>query len=328
MFRYTMQTQYIHASSRAKALRFKLLTETQLERLLSAKDTEEVRKVLQDTYLAPYLAKGDDVSIQNALDQSVLDAKKTIESIAPQKEIFEILWLKYDFANLKTIVKGRRLGLNTEQLRERCLATGKYSIDTIIKAYDEGKLGNLNIFFVEAVEKANAAKVVYKIDIVMNIYYFRAMRQVALKYSDRFIREYSALLIDFFNLESALRLMRLDAMEQKEIFIYGGMFSRKDIETKKQIFDSYKRLGGEKLWADAISAYDDHGDFSLLEKTAEEYTLEFLKVQSTGLLSPAPLFAYFSAIKNNAQTIRAIVVAKQSGMPEKEIRRILRRLYS
>jgi len=114
----------------------------------------------------------------------------------------------------------------------------------------------------------------------------------------------------------------------KNIFITGGTIYKKDLEDKKNILEQYKKLGGEKVWDEAIKEFEKTGDFSLLERTADEYTLSYLKEKSADIMSPAPLFAYFSAKKNNAQTIRAVMVAKQAGLPERDLRIILRRLYA
>jgi len=323
-----METKYIYASSRAKALEAKLLSETQVELLLSSKEKSETFKVLQDTFLAPYLAEHERSNINTALDASILEAKKTLAEITPEPELLNILWIKYDFYNLKAIVKGKKAGFTDEEIKKYCSHIGKYSTDILLKACEDKKLHFLNRYFESAVEEAGVAKEVFEIDLAMNTNYFKAIKEIAQKFNNKFINEYVSLLVDFFNIESTLRIFSLQNTAIKDIFVQGGQVTKKEMENKNQILELYKKFGGEKLWTESIKNFKETGDFSMLEKTADDYTVSFLKEKSLGLMSPAPLFAYFSAKKNNAQTIRAIMVAKQAGLPERDLRIILRRLYA
>ena len=323
-----METKYFYASSRAKALEAKLLSETQVELLLSSKETSETFKALQDTFLAPYMADHEKTDINKALDQSMLEAKNTLASISPQPQLLNILWIKYDFYNLKAIVKGKKAGFDNEEILVKCSRASVYTPEKLLRAYEEKKLRILNKHFSDAVEQVENIKEVSEIDLTMNIHYFNAIKEIARRSKNTFIIEYVSLLVDFFNLEVSLRIFSIPNMSAKNMFIDGGSLRKNNMENKEQVFGLYKKFGGEKLWDEPIKNFRETGDFSLLEKTAEEYVVSFLKSRSLELTSPAPLFAYFSAKKNNAQTIRAIMVAKQAGLPEHDIRVILRRLYS
>jgi vacuolar-type H+-ATPase subunit C/Vma6 len=323
-----METKYIHASSRAKALEAKLLSETQVELLLSSKETSETFKVLQDTFLAPYLAEHERSDINTALDESMFEAKKILASITPEPGLLDILWIKYDFYNLKAIVKGKKASLENDEIKKHCSSVGKYNPDVLIKAYEDKKLYSINKYFNNAVEEATSAKEVFEIDIAMNINYFKAIKDISKKFKNKFVNEYISILIDFFNIEASLRVLSLENLNIKNIFVDGGTLQKENMESPEQTLELYKKFGGEKLWDEPIKIFKDTGDFSLLEKTADEYVVSFLKEKSMSIMSPAPMFAYFAAKKNNAQTIRAIIVAKQVGMPEHDIRVILRRLYT
>jgi vacuolar-type H+-ATPase subunit C/Vma6 len=161
----------------------------------------------------------------------------------------------------------------------------------------------------------------------MNEYSFNTCKNIALKSKSTFIRDFVALQIDLFNIKAALRVETLQNIDAKSVFVPGGTFSRKDLEKKKDILEGLRRIGGEKLWVDAIAAFEKTQDYTLLEKTADEHTLNFLRARSTQVHSPAPLFSYFAMLKNNAQMIGAVIVAKRSGISEKILRTMLRRVY-
>lgn len=323
-----MDTSYIYAGTRSKALENQLLSETQVERLLSAKSVDEVSTVLQDTFLAPLLSSDQKIDITKALDIYIKEAKTTIESIAPFPEVLDILWLKYDYHNLKTIIKGKRLDLDVEDIRSKCFEAGKYSLDDLIKGHEDGTLGRFNNHFAAAAEKGKAAGHVFEIDLAMNEYYFKTIKNIALNSKDAFIQSYVVLLIDLFNIKASLRAIIIDGIDTKDVFVAGGTFSRKNLEKKKDILDSLRRIGSEKDWDTAIADYDKTSDHTLLEKSTDEYVSTFLKAQSTQVFSPAPLFAYFSMLKTNAQIIGAVIASKRAGVSEKELRTILRRVYT
>ncbi len=323
-----MNTKYIYSGSRAKALETRLLSDVQVERLLSSKELSETFKALQDTFLAPYMAEHEKTDVSKALDQSILEAKSILASISPEPKLLNILWIKYDFYNLKAIVKGKKIKFSNEEITEKCSQASVYTPEKLIRAYDEKKLHLLSKYFSNAVEEAESASEIFEIDIAMNTHYFKAIKEISSVHKNNFVNDYVSLLVDFFNIESSLRLLSLSKTNIKDIFITGGTVYKKELEGQKNILEQYKKLGGEKVWAEAIKEFEKTGNFSLLERTADEYTLSFLKERSSDIMSPAPLFAYFAAKKNNAQTIRAVIVAKQAGLPERDLRIILRRLYS
>lgn len=319
--------QYAYATARIKAIEKNLLSETQLERLLSAQSVPEAFKVLQDTFLAPYLSAHERTHLGKALDASIGDAKKLIAAIAPDPELLNVLWLKYDFFNLHTVIKGKRMKLSDDEIVDMCFSSGTFTPQTLVEKYNTDALSSLDPLLGEAAKKAQDAEQIYNIDIAMNVYYFAAARRIAQEKNDPFLTAYVTLLIDLFNLKTALRALSLAESDIAGVWIEGGQFSRKDLETKEKIVELFPRIGGHALWTQALKEYEETGDYSLIEKTSDEYVASYLKEKSNDLFSAATLFAYFSAKKNNAQLISSIMTEKEAGLKEGEIRYIFRRLY-
>lgn len=322
-----MNNAYIYACTRAKVLEQKLLTENQLERLLSAKSTSEAFAALQDTYLSSYLTKHEDTDITEALDASIAQAKQTLASIAPFPEILDILWVKYDFHNLKTFIKGTKAGLSEDEILSKCFTVGTYAPAKLLTAFNEGKLGLIDTTFQKAVETATTSKKVFEIDTTMNLYYFVVIKELARLSKDAFVKEYVRLQVDLFNVKAALRALTLQEVSFADIYVQGGSIALNNLETEESILLQTKNIGGEKKWAEAIAVFKETRNYYPLEKIADDHIGEFLKEKNIDVFTSAPLFSYFHAQKNNAQTIGAIIAAKQSNMPEKELRKILRRLY-
>lgn len=320
-------TRYTYAGARIKALENTLLSETQLERLLGAKSVTEGFQVLQDTFLAPYLGQHERSNLGEAIEQSMNDTKKLLASIAPDPELLYVFWLKYDFFNLRTIAKAKRAGLGTDEIKEKSFGTGLYPIETLIKATEENSLHFLNRHLRDAWERAESATHIADIDIAMNVGYFEAIKDLAAQKKSVFLNDFVALLINLFNLRVALRALRLKDSNVKAVHVEGGRFSKKELETEKDILEAFKKCGGEETWKEALAKYSENNDFSLIEKAADEYTMKFLKDRNYNIFSPVPLFSYFTARKNNVQLISGIMTEKEAGLSEGEIRHIFRKLY-
>jgi V/A-type H+-transporting ATPase subunit C len=132
-------TDYIYAGTRAKTLENRLLSENQMELLLSAKSVDEVYKVLQDTFLAPHLVlKEEDKKdkARRALEESIREAKGILSSIAPAPMLLSVLWLRYDYHNLKAIIKGKRVEEKNSDILQNCFNMGVFSPEDLVRAYE------------------------------------------------------------------------------------------------------------------------------------------------------------------------------------------------
>lgn len=322
-----MSTKYVYAGTRAHALTNTLLNENQLERLLGAKSVDEAHQVLQDTFLAPHLARHEKSHLSRAIDESIRDAKHLLNFISPEPELLDILWIRYDFFNIRTIVKGKRKGLGEAELLTMLYGSGTLNEGQLIKAIFEDKVDRLGARFANAVREASSAEHSYEIDFVTEAHYFEAIREIVQNVKDVFVQKYVAMMIDLFNVRSRLRSSTLPE-GTKPPFISGGSISQERLVSEDSTLEALYRYGGEAIWSEAIQSYRKLGTHALVDKVSQEYQLRFLKQASMDLFSPAPLFAYFTALKNNAQIIKAIVVAKEASIPEQELRFILRRLYT
>lgn len=324
-----MDTRYIYAGTRAKTMENDLLTKTQLEVLLSAKSVEEAYKALQDTFLAPYLSKNEKSDLENAVGRSLLEAKKVLESIAPEPELLEIIWLKYDFYNLKTIVKGKIAGFPAEEIKNNCSVVGKYDPSDIIKSYEENKLSILDKNLGQAAKETSDFREVSDIDIIISKKYFETIKEISEKTKNIFVKEYVSLSIDLFNIISKLRLasLRSEGNNVKDIFIEGGKIMEKDLRGEKDILEKIKKVGNEKRWVEALDHYKKTNNYTLLEKEVEDLKIDFLKEKSQEIFSIAPLFSYFIAKINDTSIIKAIISGKHLGISERDIRFSLRKIY-
>lgn len=319
---------YTYAGTRANTLKNMLLNETQRELLVTAKGVAEVDKALFDTYLAPHLSRTGDIQVSDAIDESLYEAKKVLVSIAPNPRALDIIWVSFDFHNLKTIHKGRVVGLNDEAILANCFSLGTVEPDVLLKHYDEQKLGIINPHFGVAAEKMKQAKEELEIDLFANSEYFKCRKQIADEVKDEFVSTYVRLHIDLFNLKAALRSFAINGIEVEDVCVSGGSYDCKELESPEHVFSKLARFGGEARWSGAIEHFKKTGYYNQFEKVADEHIAGYVHEESRAIFTPASLFLYFREIENDGQIIRTVLTAKQSGMPEKELRGILREVHT
>jgi len=323
-----MDTRYYYSASRIKSLETSLLSEVQLERLLGSKDEEEAFKVMHDTFLASYITDPQKTNLPRVFRKCITNTKKLLESIAPEPELTDFLWIRYDYYNLKTITKGKKVGLSDEEIIEKCYFAGKYNPEKLLQAVNAGELQRIFLDFQKAYDQAVNVKEVYEIDIIMNLAYFRTISRWAQEIKNDFVKEYVQLVIDLYNSKTQLRIQSLkESMIFPDVFAPGGTIPLSDLKTKDQIFEKFTKFGGKNHWKEALREYKEHNHYSMIEKAADDYIVTFLKEKSIDIFSPATLFAFFRARKNNIDVIKTIMVAKDSGVGEAELRFMLRRLY-
>ncbi len=320
---------YTYAGPRAKALQNKLLSENELEMLLSAKSFEEAYKNLHQTFFYNYITKQTPQNLPYILESVVEDAKKTLISIAPKPHLLDVLWLKYDFYNLGAIIKSTMKSIPEEEIEKMCFKSGKYPPQLLVKKYTEGKMIDTNVHLLHAAKEAKNYKEVSDIGRAMNINYFRAVKEIAENNSDQFVKKYISLIIDLFNVRANLRALSYGKENEPPypIFISGGSFKREATENKEELLKKFSCIGGESACKECTDEYKETGSLRMIEKRCDEHITQFIKESSYNAFSIAPLFSYFQGVKNNVQIVRIILVAKRTGMSEYDLRKILRRLY-
>lgn len=324
-----MDSRYIYASTVAYTLHQKLPSETQRELLFSARDKEEFYKALQDTFVAPQLSLGQEEHLTHILDQVVRDAKETLVKIAPEPDILEIFWMKYDFQNLKTLIAWSNVNLDQSKLEESWVHLGNYALPQFLQSFQEGKLGALNPRLHQALKESATQKNEIMKDMVLDANYLRSIRDMAQTTENKFIQEFVRIRIDLFNILSRLRILATPENESvaKDFFIRGGTYTLRDLETEENIFRVLLHFGGKQLWNAAFGEYNDKKQLFPINKVADEYILGWLKKQSIELYSPAPLVSYFMAVKNSVQMIRTVAVSKELGISEQKMRSMVRKSY-
>jgi V/A-type H+-transporting ATPase subunit C len=325
-----MQTSYIYSASRLNTLATFLLSKTDIERLMVAAPGMELQSALKETYLAPYILKATEDTIPSAIEQTLIEAKQLIHRIAPTGNMFRVLWVQYDIHNLRVFIKAQAKGLSFEECSAFTSARGTYDPAILFEYAQKGELNRLRAEWQEAFDAAVrlvTAGELDKVDGVLDQAFFLAVKSIADGESDLFLKKYVRGLIDIYNLKSRLRAVTYPQVNFTPVFITGGTFAQSEIDSKEQVFVSLEKLGAPGFWRTAVEYYQETANTTRIDARADEYILTLAKESSFDMFSSASLMLYYLQCRQSAANVRTIVVGKNSGSKEEDIRANLRMAY-
>lgn len=325
-----MQTSYIYSVSRVNALEQFLLSKTDIERLLVAEPGADLHSALKETYLAPYVAHvpGEDVGL--AIEQTLIDAKRMIHRIAPQGDMFRVLWIQYDIHNLRVFAKATVNQLPFEECRPYLSERGIYNPEYLFSHAENGTLDFLQSEWQEAyaraIETVKAGEI-DKVDGIFDELHFATAKRIVDTVGDSFMKKYFSHFIDLYNLKSRLRHLHNETVNFSPAFVSGGTFDAEQIETLEETLAEFSRLGGAEYWKESLEYYQTTGKTTSLDARGGEYLLTLAKEDSYDMFSSASLVLYYLKCRQAAANVRIIVVGKNSGLGETAIRSNLRMAY-
>ncbi len=327
-----------YAVGRIRALETKLLSPGDVERMLSAKDADDAYRIFSDFDFGGSLGEAKKTEdFQLVINSELAETKKLLTKIVHFNLVWvlEILWVRYDFHNLKTALKGKFMGWDREKTLEMMLDLGSVPAEVMLD------FGKNDIIPNEMRHRFIVAK-----EIAENIYAkTQDLRQVeyaldkdlhdlklalAKKARNQFLLEFVQKEIDLFNLVSYFRIKEVhDGMKFEEVHTEGGTLNAGFFALEEDKFMEKLRRSD---YARIALAYDifkkEGGDFAAIEREGDDLLLSHMQKSKHTPFGPEPIFAYYWAKKNNARVVRMIMVGKLAGLPQEKIRRRLRKLYS
>jgi len=325
-----MQTQYIYSASRVNTLAQYLLTKTDIDRLLVAEAGDDLQSALKETYLAPYMLQEAPGDMAHAIEATLIEAKQLLRRIAPQGDMLEVLWVQYDLHNLRVFAKAQVLGTEYADIERFVSARGIYDPRELYEYAQRNELNRLQMSWQESYDEAVRHVTAGEIDQVDGVFdrlFFATAARIAESCKDAFLRKYVRTLIDLYNLKARLRVAAHEQIKFTPVFITGGSFAAREIDTAEQVLTAFAQLGGEAYWRPAVEQFAATGNTTDIDARADEYLVEMAKQASFDMFSSASLVLFYLQSRQSAANVRTIVVGKNSGMSNEAIEANLRLAY-
>jgi len=338
-------TAFAQSVAWIRVLETKLLSENELERMVLAKDAKDAYKILNETDYSTHVGDIEKVeNFQEVINAGLKESKELIEKIAPNKWIFNILWFRYDFHNMKVLLKAKNSGKTFEDVKDYFYDFGAIDLDRLKRFILDGEEAGFQLeekyenYFKESIKSAQVeydkSEDPQLIDVILDKKFCEIINEISENCSNAFLDEFTNKYIDLKNVELFIRLKiqnRDEALLEKG-FIEGGTLERfRFVDSyRKDVADfaeSMKHTDYGNIIRDAIKGYEEEKSFVKLDKLSYDHLNDYIQSAKRMALGPEPVFSYFWAKKNNAQVIRTVMVGKLNRVEPEHIKKMIRNLY-
>jgi len=310
----------------------RMLSVERAQRMLDMPAFEDAAKLLTDCgYPDMTDCKADEIDRLLAARRDAI--WNEMESLAPDKAIVTAFRVKYDYHNVKSILKGEAMGSAYEHL---LTGTGRVSGETLLNAYREGHYSELPGSLGKAMQEAQSVLArtgnPQLADLVLDESCYEEMKQAAREAGCPFLDGYVRLLIDSTNLKSAVRTLRMrkGADFMHSVLLKGGnvpadrLSEVTDGETLEALFSSGKLAQAAALGASCVQG----GRMTAFERACDNAIAAYLREAKLIGYGPEVLAAYLAATEGELTAVRMILTGYLAGVPADTIRERLRDLYA
>lgn len=325
---------YTFATGKIRYLETKLPDLVDLERMLDAPDLELAFKAFYDTDYAEYLFERKPEEFENVILDDLLENRKLLWQIVPDKNFIKFLLLEYDFYNMKVIFKEK---LFQKELDYLLIPLGYFEIASLKKIIFEKEKISIDQEILDFINEADAYLnenlPPHEIEFFFDKKYFSIFKDLAEKLKNKFIIDFVNLKLDLTNLRIFLRTKNLekDIKFFKEALVTPGGINTNDlinlydqeIEVALKYFTKFLPSYFEKYFLE----YSEKKELWLLEKRFFEAEIDYLKKAKYIAFGPEVVMAYFYAKKNANKNVRLIMSGKLNKIERELLKKRIRELY-
>ena len=328
--------QFTQVIPRLRVLETRLLDKAKIDRMIDSNSAEEAIKVLQETEYANVMSevkRAEDYEI--ILSEELKRIYAEMYNMSPSKELIDIMGIKYDYHNIKVILKGMFLN---KDLSELLIPVGVIEPSKLKSSIENRNLSELKNEMAKAVEEAikdfEDKKDPQRIDVILDKYMFEEMRTIAKNLKDAFVEKYVKALIDLTNIKTLLRVKKQNKGRDflLSVAIEGGSIDKEALALllTDSVDNIPSKLGYTNyvdVLKEGVEDYSATGSAGLLEKLVDNYIMDMMKGAKFIPFGVEPVLAYIYAKETEIKIIRIIMVGKLNNIAGEVIRERLRDIY-
>lgn len=331
------EMQFVQIVPRLRVLETRLLDKAKFDRMIDASSAQEVLKVLQETEYANVMHSVKRVEdYEMILSSELKRVYQFIYNISPVKELVDVMTIKYDYHNLKVLLKEKFLNKDFSKI---IIDVGKVNASKLKYAVDNEYYRDLETIMRKSIEEVvidfASNKDPQRIDIIFDKYMFQEMVQISKNIEDKFLEKYLKSLIDLTNIRTLLRIKKQNKSREffLSVIIEGGTIDKDRLLVL--LNDSVENIPGKLSYTNyaevlrvGIEAYSRNGSVNIFEKSSDNYIMELMKSAKYISFGIEPLIAYAFAKESEIKIIRTIMVGKLNNIAGEVIRERLRDSYA
>ncbi|MCG0276202.1 MAG: V-type ATP synthase subunit C [Thermosediminibacteraceae bacterium] len=327
--------EFLFASGRIKVLESRLLSRNVIERILEAEDLDAALRVLGETDYATDFEELESIyDFEKALERSMKRTLRIIKESVKDHRVVRFFTLKYDYHNLKVVLKSRILGIVPEYLS----TLGEVPLEELVKLSkgegDAGVPAAMKAAFNEAARLYEETRDPQQVDLILDRALYEELNRLVREIGHEFLKDYLAALIDLTNIKTVVRLkyMKADFRTLEKSLLPGGTIDAgffEDIfqEPVQALIDALSSSRYSEVIKEGLENWVSTGSPAVYEKLADDFLLGILR---KGLYKPfglEPVAGYIGAKENELKILRVLMVGKINGISEDMIRERLRDVY-
>jgi V/A-type H+-transporting ATPase subunit C len=318
-------TRYAYAVGRVRALETKLFTRADFSRLLEAADFPQALRLLAEL--------GYPVSEETREYEPVLEAEQRaalilLDNLSEDDGLVEIFRRRYDYHNLKVLLKGKHSG---QELKQATMDLGLVSVDGLAEAVVGEEVGELPETLARAMAGAEVAfaesNAPQELDVAVDKEQYDFMSQVLRRLKNPFLQTWLIREVDLQNIKTFLRLRWLDEniklLERNMLpggSLGAGFFREIREEPLDVLAQAFAMTPYGKAVAEGISQLKAKKSFAPLERICDDLLIKFLKRSREASFGAEPVIAYLLLKEFEIRAVRAVLVGKLNGLPKEKIK--------
>lgn len=330
------ELDFLYVSGRVKVLETRLLGKNVFERILDAEGPEEALRILGDTEYGEGIADMKSVyDFESLLENNMRQTFNILKESTEDQRYIRFFTLKYDYHNLKVVIKSKILGKSAEEYFSRL---GDIKPEEMRKLLSEDASVDLprNIvkYYNEAIVTYEKTGDPQQVDMIIDKALFREMSKIAKELNAPFLQNYLSVLTDLTNIKIFVRLKKMEAEGKilRNALLPGGkldnaLWEKLFTRDMEEIISAFESTDYYDVIVNGLSEWEETGSSSTFEKLTDNYLLSFAR---KGLYTPfgsEPLIGYILGKENEIKILRTLLVGKINAVPEDMIRERLRDVY-
>lgn len=336
------RSDFIQGVTRTKVIETRLLSQDKINGMIESKDINEALKILSETeYSSSFKELSSSTDYEGILSNEYIRIYDLMRDVSADPVVVNLLALKYDYHNLKVMVKEKKYDRDLDDLYISVSIIPPESMKNAFLKEEyrhmqkEYKIVSEFIKAIDAVEADfEKHKDPQRIDFIFDRYYFNHFYMMAKSTKIDLFINYVRDMIDFTNIGSLIRLKKQnkEASFCEDVILDNGNLKKDEIiaafnDSITDMLDRFKDSRISDSLSKGLNSYEETGRLSNFEKYKDDYLMELNKPSKLINIGPEPIFSYIIAKEGEIKTLRIVLVAKLNNLSSDIIRERVRELY-
>ncbi|MDI6689830.1 MAG: V-type ATP synthase subunit C [Actinomycetota bacterium] len=327
--------KYGVATGRIKVLENKLFSRHRVERLVEADDFSDQLRILAETDYGGFFENVRTIDdIEEALHKYLAKVYDFLDELTRERNIISFFRLRYDFHNLKVILKTKY----KQETREHIWShLGLLDVPRARDLIEQGMVDELPEVYRQAVKEAmhrfEEERDSQQIDIVLDGELYKLLHGLAVSQRNDFLQDLVKIFIDLGNIKTFLRAKNLG---RKKDFISQALFDNGSIDREifialyeeplDSLLERLKNTPHAELLR-AVFREEKKVDLSTFDKLVDNFVLNHAKKAKYVPVGLEPIVGYILAKESEVNMVRVILTGRLNNVPRDKIRERIRDLY-